>query len=474
MLLKYFYDPKLAQASYMVGCAKTGEALVIDPARGISPYLETACNEGLQITHVTETHIHADFVSGSRELATKTDAKLYLSDTGDQNWKYEFNTQNTILLQDGDSWKVGNIKVEVIATPGHTPEHILFQITDTASTDIPIGLFTGDCLFVGAIGRPDLLDKAAGFKGTMEIGARQQFQNIQLLREMPDYLQIWPGHGAGSACGKSLGAIPSSTLGYEKLINPAFQFENEDDFVAWLLDGQPEPPAYFAHMKKVNKVGPNLLESLKSPQKLDVENLSELRENDAFIIDTRDCATYAKGFYQGTINIPHTSNNFSTYVGWFVDFTKPLYLIVDEAELDRLISELRAIGVDQIGGYFTTDIFNEVETQQLPIVDAQSLAEQQATTFILDVRNESEYEETRISTAKHIPLGYILDSLDVIPRDKMVAVHCQSGVRSQIATSILLRNGYTNVSNLSGGIDAWQQAGLPVENTLDEPQLINN
>ena len=160
---------------------------------------------------------------------------LYLSDTGDENWKYQFADQNTTLIREGDSWNVGNIRVDVIASPGHTPEHVMFQITDTAGTEKPIGIFTGDCLFIGSVGRPDLLEKAAGVKDTMEVGARQQFQNIQRLEDLPDYLQIWPGHGAGSACGKSLGALPSSTLGYEKITNPAFQFEDEDNFVALVI-----------------------------------------------------------------------------------------------------------------------------------------------------------------------------------------------------------------------------------------------
>ncbi len=236
MLLKYFYDEKLAQASYLVGCAKTGEALVIDPMRNVTPYLRAAEKEGLRITHVTETHIHADFVSGSRELSATTGATIYLSDMGDDDWKYGYaDDPRVMLVRDGDFFMVGNIKVDVLHTPGHTLEHIAFQITDTAAADRPIGVFTGDFLFVGDVGRPDLLEEAAGYKGTKEPGARMQYQTVQKFKTLPDYLQIWPGHGAGSACGKALGAIPSTTLGYEKLFNPAFQLADEDAFVRWLL-----------------------------------------------------------------------------------------------------------------------------------------------------------------------------------------------------------------------------------------------
>jgi hydroxyacylglutathione hydrolase len=266
MLLKYFYDATLAQASYMVGCQATGEALVIDPARDVTPFLKVAEEEGLTITHVTETHIHADFVSGTRELSDRTGARMYLSDMGDDDWKYGFVNERTVLVNDGDTWMVGNVKVEVLHTPGHTPEHISFMITDTAGADKPIGIFTGDFLFVGDIGRPDLLDEAAGFVDTRFKGAQLQYANIERFKELPDYLQIWPAHGAGSACGKALGAVPSSTLGYEKLFNPAFQFNNEEDFVNWLLADQPEAPKYFAQMKYINKVGPELLKNLPDVQ----------------------------------------------------------------------------------------------------------------------------------------------------------------------------------------------------------------
>jgi hydroxyacylglutathione hydrolase len=325
MLLKYFYDPHLAQASYMVGCQETGEALVIDPARDITPYVQAAEAEGLRITQVTETHIHADFVSGIRELAARTGARLYLSDMGDADWKYAFAHADAVLLHDGDSWLVGNIKVEAIHTPGHTPEHLIFQLTDNRAGDRPMGLFTGDCLFVGDVGRPDLLETAAGIVGTREVGARGQFANVQRLKAIPDYLQIWPGHGAGSACGKALGAVPSSTLGYEKLVNPAFQFTDESEFVSWLLEGQPETPRYFGWMKHVNKVGAPLLADLPPPRRLTDVAVLEGLVHDALVIDTRHIDLFAAGHLLGTVNIPATSNRFNTYVGWYVDYQKPTY-----------------------------------------------------------------------------------------------------------------------------------------------------
>ncbi len=212
MVFKRLYDTKLAQASYLIGSAETKQAVVIDPNRDVEQYLDAAAGEGLSITHVTETHIHADFVSGSRELAARTGATLYLSDEGDADWKYAFAVKDgAVLLKDGDSFAVGSLRIQARHTPGHTPEHLSFLVTDTANADDPIGAVTGDFLFVGDVGRPDLLERAAHHAGTMEASARTLFRSLQQLKDLPDSLQIWPGHGAGSACGKNLGAVPQST-----------------------------------------------------------------------------------------------------------------------------------------------------------------------------------------------------------------------------------------------------------------------
>ncbi|HWO89418.1 MAG TPA: MBL fold metallo-hydrolase, partial [Gemmatimonadales bacterium] len=296
MLLKRFYDTKLAQASYLVGCQRTGEALIVDPNRDLAQYLHAAKVEGMKIAHVTETHIHADYVSGSRELAAVTGAKLYLSDEGGSDWSYGFAREaGAVMLRDGDEFRVGNIRVGVVHTPGHTPEHLTFVITDGATTDQPMGAFTGDFIFVGDVGRPDLLEKAAGITGTMEAGARDLFRSLQNFKRLPDWLQIWPAHGAGSACGKSLGAVPSSTLGYERFANWGLATENEDDFVRMVLEGQPEPPAYFARMKRVNRDGPEPISSAPQPPRLAPGRLGEALKSGAVVVDTRGTAAFARG-----------------------------------------------------------------------------------------------------------------------------------------------------------------------------------
>lgn len=454
MLLKYFYDDRLAQASYLLACPASGTAIVIDPARDIRPYLETASQHGLSIDFVTETHIHADFVSGTRELAHETGAMMLLSDEGGEGWQYQFPDDNIRLLKDADVIMLGGVKIEVLQTAGHTPEHISFMVTDS-NADQPMALFTGDFLFAGDVGRPDLLDEVAGHTDSRVLGAKQQFANVQRFKQMPDYLQVLPGHGAGSACGKALGAVPSTTLGYEKLFNPAFQIDNEADFVAWLLDGQPEAPHYFAQMKTINKIAPTLIDQLAPIQQL--ESLPNALTN--LIIDTRTPEAYRDGHLKNTVNIPISSKNFSTYAGWYIDFDAPIYLITEQESLETAVTALRAIGVDKIAGYMTPDtVANLSET----VAEMSPQVIHDKAIQILDVRGISEYQSEHIPDVIHIHMGKVIENLENIPRDKPLAVQCGGGLRSQIALSVLERQGFTNLINLAGGIGAWKQANLPL------------
>lgn len=470
MLLRYFYDSKLAHASYMVGCQRTGEALIVDPDRDADIYLKAAKVEGMRITGVAETHIHADFVSGARELAERCGAKLYLSDAGDENWKYGYaKNYKHQLLQDGDTFKVGNIKFEVMHTPGHTPEHISFLLTDAAGADRPMGIFSGDFVFVGDVGRPDLLEKAVGVAGTAEIGARQMFNSLQRFKALPDYLQVWPAHGAGSACGKALGAIPSSTAGYEKMFNWAMQAADEEKFVAALLDGQPEPPKYFAMMKKVNKEGPKLLNGIRKPEQLRAERLGKILMQGETIVDTRPSEVFASGHIPGTINIPY-NNTFINWAGWLLDYAKPFYLIVVSAKIESVLKDLRAIGLDNVEGYFDVEAINAWSAtgqllQTYDLATPQQVAEQvlNGKALLVDVRGLSEWNDGHIAEAKHIMLGYLPDRVQELPKDKPIVVQCRTGSRSAIAASILQARGITNVMNLLGGIRDWQASGLPVK-----------
>ena len=461
MLLRYFYDEKLAQASYLIGCLEVGEALIIDPARDTQPYIDEAAAQGLRIAHVTETHIHADFVSGSRKLAHQTGARLYLSGEGGPDWQYAFADGNTTLLRDGDSWMVGNIRIEALHTPGHTPEHLTFRVTDTLGADAPLGLFTGDFLFVGDVGRPDLLEEAAKIMGTREVGARQQFQNVQRVKQMPDYLQIYPGHGAGSACGKALGSLPTTTLGYEKMFNPAFKIDDEDQFVEWLLADQPEAPRYFAQMKHVNRDDQPLGDMDDIPT-LPPEQLDAVLERGCLIIDARPREDFAQAHIPGTLGIPPT-RSFSTYAGWFVDFERPVYLIANADALADRIEELRAIGVEDIAGIFSPEAVTthprQVMISEMTPAEAQAAG---AGIQFVDVRGRNEYKDGHIDSALNIPLGYLPDHLDELPRDRLLVLQCQTGVRSQIAASLLEKHGLHNIASMTGGLENWMQSGLPL------------
>ena len=467
MLLKYFYDDKLAHASYMVGCQATGEAIVIDPARDLTPYLEVADAEGMKIVGATETHIHADFLSGARELAVQTGAKLYLSDEGDENWKYQFAAEyDSQLLKDGDTFKVGNIIFEVMHSPGHTPEHISFIITDSAGASEPIGIFTGDFVFVGDVGRPDLLEEAAGVVGTAEPGARQMFKSLQRFKQLPDYMQVWPGHGAGSACGKALGAIPSSTVGYEKMFNAALAFEDEDTFVKVLLDGQPEPPKYFAMMKQLNKTArPVLKNRLPQPVEMDIEQMQEALEQGAVVIDTRSADVFAAGHIPGTINVPE-NKSFTTWVGWFLSYDQPFYLIADDRTAKQAMRDLIYIGLDNVGGYLDPALLETWpgELQRYGEITPEAVVEQVTNqeVTVVDVRGTSEWNEGHIPQAQHVMLGYLRERAQEIPTDKPVVVQCRSGARSAIGASILQAQGITNVLNLTGGYLRWAAAKLPI------------
>jgi hydroxyacylglutathione hydrolase len=461
MILRYFYDERLAQASYLVGCAKTGEALIVDPARAVQTYMDAAEREGVRISHIAETHIHADFVSGGRELAAATGALLIVSGEGGPNWQYAYvGEPGVVRVMNGDTFMVGNVSVEVLHTPGHTPEHIAFVITDTAAADKPMGIFTGDAVFVGDIGRPDLLEAAAGVVGSADTGARQQFGTVQRFKSLPDYLQLWPGHGAGSACGKALGAVPSTTLGYEKLFNPAFQIHDEDAFVAWLLDGQPEPPRYFAQMKQVNRDGPALLADLPEIQSLTRADIDALIEAGAFVVDVRDRDAFAAGHIPGTISTPATSSKVSTYVGSLYDFRVPVALIVpDDAVLDEVIPALRAVGVDRIAGVLWADGLGG-DLDALPQMTARALADGLASgsTAVLDIRNLSEWLDRHVSGAQHVPLTELHRRAGELPESRPFAVYCASGYRAQVAVSWLRANGFNRAVLMGEPDSVWSEA----------------
>ena len=464
MLLKYFYDKSLAHASYMVGCQKSGEALIVDPGRDIQPYIDAADAEGLRIVAATETHIHADFVSGSRELAERLGAKLYLSDAGPSDWKYQFAARyESRLVKAGDSIHVGRVRLEVIHTPGHTPESISFLLTDEGGgANEPMGIFTGDFVFVGSIGRPDLLETAAGVRGSAESGARQLFYSAQQFKLLPDHLQVWPAHGAGSACGKGLGAIPSSTVGYEKRFNPALQYDDEQAFVDYILADQPETPKYFAVMKRVNKEGPALLANLGRTAVMDSANFHEVTDGKQ-VIDTSAAERFGLAHAPATINLP--VGQLGPWAGWLVDYDQPLFVIAAADERDAVIRILRSIGVDHIAGVFDSDSMQQqgllTQSYRASSPDELRAEIERGEMNLVDVRARTEWDNGHIAQAQHFFLGTLLQNAGRLDAGKPVVTQCQSGGRSAIAASILQARGL-EVINMNGGLTAWNEAGFPI------------
>lgn len=473
MLLKRLYEPLLAQASYLIGCTRTGEAIVVDPNRDVARYAAAAEAEGLRITQVVETHIHADFVSGSRELARSAGARLLLSDAGDARWKYAYAAgEGAALLGEGDAIAVGDLRLDVLHTPGHTPEHLSFLVTDTAATDRPVGMLTGDFLFVADVGRPDLLERAAGLAGTMEADARTLFASLQRLRDFPDYLQLWPGHGAGSACGKALGAMPQSTLGYERLTNWAFAISEETEFVSAVLAGQPEPPRYFAEMKRINREGPRLLDGGPHPPRLPAPALPPALDRGAFVVDARPAADFARGGIPGTVNIPRNAA-FTTWAGWLVPYDRDFLLILAREDLhhaERLVRDLAMIGLDRTAGYFGPDALEGWSGSGRPLEAGRRMAVEELAprltsgeATVIDVRGPAEWEAGHIPGAPNVPLGTLAERAGELPRDRPLVLHCQGGTRSAIATSLLRALGFRNVVDLPAGFVGWERAGGPVE-----------
>jgi len=446
------YDETLSQASYVIGDAETKEAIVIDPKRDIDTYLEIAKANNLKITKITETHIHADFLSGSRELAAVTKAPLYLSDEGGKEWQYDFPHQG---LKDGDQIKIGKIIIDVIHTPGHTPESITFLVKDGTSN--PIKAITGDFIFVGDVGRPDLLEKAAGQIGSQELGAKQLYRSIEKFLKLPDNTEIWPGHGAGSFCGKSLSNIPQSTLKQEKLTNPALQFSGKEaDFVNYILKDQPAPPKYFAMMKHLNKVDRPLLVAVPKLAKLNKQETDNAIQNGLNVIDARPKSVSGKGFIKGSFLIENMKT-FSTFVGSVVDYQNQIILVADENQIEDLMRKLMRIGMDNIYGYITNPSEQNLALQNVKTIDIETFKSYLENKNIqkIDVRTESEYKSGHINGVENIALNTLEKNLDKINKKEPVIIHCQSGARAAIAYSILIKHGFENILNYSGGINDW-------------------
>jgi len=455
MFFKQIVDEKLAQYAYLVGCQRTREAVLIDPQRDIDRYVKIARREGLRITAVTETHIHADFLSGCREFVERRGCHAFLSAEGGADWQYAWASghEGVTLLRDGDRFEVGGIDFQAIHTPGHTPEHMSVLITDRgAGAGEPMGMVSGDFVFVGDLGRPDLLESAAGHAGEMEPSARRLYASALGVFELPDYLRIWPGHGAGSACGKALGAVPDTTAGYEKRFSPALAAvqSGEDAFVEYILEGQPEPPLYFGRMKEQNRLGPPILGPLPRPRRLSGAALIGVAgEDGTVVVDTRiDRLDYYGGHIPGSIYAP-LNKSFPTVTGCYVDPSWHIVLICREEEVEEAVRDLVRIGLDRVAGWTPPEELAGFEAAggalaSIEVIDFDEVGRRlpDPEVQVLDVRRATEFAEARIDGAANIAHTRLAGRLGELPRDRQLLVHCLSGARASAAVSLLEREGF--------------------------------
>jgi hydroxyacylglutathione hydrolase len=466
VLFRQITDPGLSQYTYLIGCQRTGAALLIDPERDVDRYDAIAAEEGLRIEVVAETHIHADFLSGAREYAERPDVRIVLSKAGTPDWQYGWvgaGQASYTLVADGDHFSVGMIDIEVRHTPGHTPEHVVFMVTDHGGgADMPIGVATGDFLFVGDVGRPDLLETAAGHVGAMRPAAGQLQASLAVIASWPDLVQVWPGHGAGSACGKALGAVPTSTVGYERHFNGVLSLASEPGttFVDALLSGQPEPPPYFARMKQLNRDGVPLLGSRRPPREMTVAEV--LSNPDLTVLDTRvDRNAFMSAHLSGSLYAPAT-RQFTAATGAFVEPGQFIVLLAAPEDVDDLSRQLDRIGLGPLAGWLPIAAFDAWRdgagtTSSIERISFPEAVAPGEDSVWVDVRGSAEFAADHVPGALQIALSRLGVEHDRIPRGQRVTVHCATGGRAALASAYLQRLGF-EVRYVDDDFVRWRQA----------------
>ncbi|MBL4702629.1 MAG: MBL fold metallo-hydrolase [Phycisphaeraceae bacterium] len=455
------FIPGLAIASYVIGDDKTKEVAIIDPTRDIDRYIDLAKRQGFRIRHVFETHVHADFVSGSAEFKDRLgeEVKIHVSGMGGAEWTPPYADH---VVKDGEKIHMGDICFEAVHTPGHTLEHMSWALYDKSrSEDTPWVLFTGDFLFVGDVGRPDLLGKEA-----MQALGKQLYSSVfERLPKFEDFIEIFPGHGEGSLCGKAIGSRRSSTLGYERKFNVSLKEDNEQPWIDNLLSRMPIAPPYFARMKKVNSGMPKILgTNLPGQRRFTAKEVYAHACEDCLIVDVRSKEAFAGAHIPGSINIP-LGANLPVWAGWVLPYDTPTLIVLDNPDdMKEVVTHLIRVGFDEIQGYLEDGIESwenhGYDTSTLKTISVKTLSTLlDDKPFILDVRTEREWNSGHIKGAHHIHGGLLQDRIDEVPKDRPVVVVCGSGYRGSIAASFLKRAGYEDVSNLLGGMSAWKAAG---------------
>ena len=452
MIFSQYYLDCLSHASYLVGDESSGVAVVVDPQRDVTAYLADAERAGLHIAHVVETHFHADFVSGHLELAAKTGADICYGEAAEADFTIRH-------LRDGERLSLGRVELEVRATPGHTPESISVVVYEHAGDEVPYGVLTGDTLFIGDVGRPDLLAAAGESPDDM---ARALYRSLHTkLLTLPDATRVFPAHGAGSACGKNLSTETQSTIGEQRRTNHALAPMSEDEFVALITEGQPVAPLYFAFDARRNREDHPLLEEHAAPPPLGLDDvLARIREG-AVVLDTRDPAAFAAGHLAGSLNVG-LQGRFAEYAGDVVRPHDAIVLVGEPGtELEAKV-RLARIGFDHVVGYLANPLEAFLATPDLVVrssrLTAAELAERLRTVpdvVVVDVRGAGERERGAIPGAVHVPLAHLLDDIGTLDPARPTVVYCGGGYRSSIAASALAAAGFGDVSDLLGGYEAW-------------------
>ena len=453
MLLKQFFTSKIAHSSYIL--AGSSSCAVIDPQRDVDHYIAEARALGVSITHIIQTHLHADFVSGHMELAEKTGAQIYVAKSADCAFPH-------IGLSEGDSIQLEDMNLNVLETPGHTPEHLSIVVVDTSRSNEPVGVFTGDTLFVGDVGRPDLFPERSD-----ELASKLYHSLHDKIMKLPDYCEVYPAHGAGSLCGRAMGAKRSSTIGYERNFNSALQIKDKSDFIKSLTENMPAAPDHFSRSSEINRRGPVKTGDLPRLQYLSTARFAEKTNSpEVMVIDTRNYAAFGGAHIPGSMHI-ELDGNFPTFAGWILPTDKRFLLVADSGKkAQEAVTWARRTGVDSIEGYLSGGIMEWAaaglpldSVLQISSEDLNNRLEGKDDYVLLDVRAPKEYEDNRIKGAVNIPVADLRSRWKELNKEKTTIVLCSSGMRSSMGAAILKRHGFKNILNVAGGMDGYINAG---------------
>lgn len=456
MYFKQFYLGCLAHASYMIG--SNGEVAVVDPRRDVDSYIDEARSQGLVIKHVIETHLHADFVSGHRELAHRTGAKIYFGAKAGAKFEH-------VPVREGDEIRMGDVVLRFLETPGHTPESVSILVSDRSVSDTPKAVLTGDTLFIGDVGRPDLL----GARMSAQELAGMLYDSLHgKLLALPDSVEVYPAHGAGSLCGRNISSETSSTIGQQRRFNYALKPMPKEEFVRMMTTDLPEAPAYFSRDVAINRDGAPELAKLPDPAALQARDVDALRKKGAAVLDTRPAAQYGAGHIPGSLHIG-LSGQFASWAGALISPQVPIVLVAEEEDQVREArTRLARVGIENVAGYLAGGIL-EWDRAGLPLATMEQMSVEELDARIregrakvLDVRRPGEWQAGHIAGALHVPLNTLADGAAALPKDEPLAVICAGGFRSSIATSVLEQQGFTKITNVVGGMAAWRNANLDV------------